>query len=542
MTDFHLSRRGFLGVAAAISAAPLLGACGPTGGGSTKPTGNGAVAAALPDYIPLSLTSPDLPGDGAAIQDGYYRYPYEDAVRSVTKKPGSGGKVSFLTLTFGSIGTPLAQNQYWQAVNEELGIEYDVQTTLADSFLQKVQTTVAGGDIPDLVTFSSGFPIPQTPALLAAKFTELSEYVSGSAIEKYPNLANIPSQAWRGTVFNGGIYGVPCARPTAGAPINAYQDMFDAIGITEAPRSLQELREALKEVTNEGGSLWGVPNPFAALFYGRFGYGAPNVWAESGGKFTNEIETDEYLAALEWAASVHRDGSMHPDGITIEDGNRLFASKNVATTIGSATGWPGVFTGAAKSGSTLSAWVAPAAGEQQAVLYAGSGLGFFTAFTKADDPELIKERLRIANWIASPFGTQEDRLLKFGIEGVHHELVNGAPVTNDLFGEERGIAFGYTANGPIPQLNVANPESTDVIHTFQTTTKDMLVDDASLGLYSETAPTKNATLQTMITTAVNDIVLGRKDATYWTDEVVPQWRSGGGDTIRGEYEKSLASR
>ena len=541
MTVLKPSRRGFLSAAVLLGGAVgtgLLSGC--AGGSSTGNTGANSKVA-LPAYIPSSLVEANLPGKGAAIQAGFFKYPLDDRRRTVEAAPGNGSSLSFLTLTFGAVGTAKEQNKYWQFMNKELNADMDVQTTLADSYLQKVQTVVAGGQIPDMVTFGSNYPIPQTPALLKSKFTDITSHVSGDAIKDYPNLANIPTEAWQATVFNGGIYGVPCPRPTGGAPILAYTDSFAAAGVAAAPKNLEDLRDALKAVTDPGKSLWGVSNPFSAAYYGRLGNGSPNNWREEGGKFTHEIETEEFEAALAWAAQVKQDGSIHPDGITVEDGNRLFAARNVATTLGSATGWPGVYAAAVKAGTKVAPWVAPAAEGKSAVLHAGSPYGFFTAFAKTDDAERIKEMLRIANYMASPFGSQEHLNVTYGVKDLHWTDKNGVITPTDLAKTEKGISFSYLSNAPIPQFNPGFEEGTKLIHEFQTKTEPMLVSDPSLVLFSDAWSNKKAQLNTLITTAINDVVLGRKPVTAIKSELVPAWKAAGGDQACKEFEEALAA-
>mgnify|MGYP006196916405 CR=1 FL=1 len=42
--------------------------------------------------------------------------------------------------------------------------------------------------------------------------------------------------------------------------------------------------------------------------------------------------------------------------------------------------------------------------------------------------ERIKELLALCNWLAAPLGTSEFMFRKYGIEGTHYTMENGAPV------------------------------------------------------------------------------------------------------------------
>jgi len=59
-----------------------------------------------------------------------------------------------------------------------------------------------------------------------------------------------------------------------------------------------------------------------------------------------------------------------------------------------------------------------------------------------------------------------------------------------------------------------------------------------LGLYSNAFATKNATIDKTFTTALYDIVQGRKPFNS-VDDLIATWRKTGGDAIRGEFEDQL---
>jgi len=55
------------------------------------------------------------------------------------------------------------------------------------------------------------------PAVQQGAFTDLTAYLSGNALNAYPNLAKIPPISWQNTKIKVKIYGPPRARPLAGA-------------------------------------------------------------------------------------------------------------------------------------------------------------------------------------------------------------------------------------------------------------------------------------------------------------------------------------
>src|SRR5690625_5347767 len=65
-------------------------------------------------------------------------------------------------------------------------------------------------------------------------------------------------------------------------------------------------------------------------------------------------------------------------------------------------------------------------------LYRGAPVNIFSFLKKNDDEEQVRELLRIADWCASPFGTEEFELLTYGVEGTHFVRVeHGMPELYD---------------------------------------------------------------------------------------------------------------
>jgi putative aldouronate transport system substrate-binding protein len=66
----------------------------------------------------------------------------------------------------------------------------------------------------------------------------------------------------------------------------------------------------------------------------------------------------------------------------------------------------------------------------------------------------------------------------------------------------------------------------------------MGIQNPVVGLYSATGARQAASLNQKVGDGLNDIIFGRSDVST-LDTLVRDWRAGGGDTIRGEYEAAL---
>jgi putative aldouronate transport system substrate-binding protein len=61
----------------------------------------------------------------------------------------------------------------------------------------KLNTTIAGGQLPDLLSLGSGngSAVANLPDFLNAMCMDLTPFLSGDAVKEYPNLANLPAYA-----------------------------------------------------------------------------------------------------------------------------------------------------------------------------------------------------------------------------------------------------------------------------------------------------------------------------------------------------------
>ena len=73
----------------------------------------------------------------------------------------------------------------------------------------------------------------------------------------------------------------------------------------------------------------------------------------------------------------------------------------------------------------------PAADGGTPTYWANSGILGYSVIKQAP-PDRIKELLRVMDYLAAPFGTQEDLLLQYGLPDVHYTLdANGKLPIND---------------------------------------------------------------------------------------------------------------
>src|SRR5262249_23736592 len=262
-----VNRRTFLRLAAAASVglSALLEACG-TGlplappAPTASPRAGGAAwsgGASLPPYVPTQGPKPDLAGNEDGLQHGSFTYP-KNPFKSVTQTPGLGTDVVAMTRDAGGPPPPLDQNAAWQAVNKQLNANMKLQIVSPADYQARVATVMAGGDTPDLMYFMTGTQV--TPGLadfLKASFADLGPYLGGDAIKDYPNLAGLPTSAWKLTRYNNSIYGIPLPRPSVDNIWFVNQTRFDALGLTQ-PKNKDDFKRVLMALTRPQMNQYGL--------------------------------------------------------------------------------------------------------------------------------------------------------------------------------------------------------------------------------------------------------------------------------------------
>jgi putative aldouronate transport system substrate-binding protein len=166
---------------------------------------------------------------------------------------------------------------------------------------------------------------------------------------------------------------------------------------------------------------------------------------------------------------------------------------------------------------------------------------FGISYFKKGSDERVKLVLRVLDYIAAPFGSQERTLLDYGAEGVHFNRdAAGTPVLTDKGRAEVLSTWKYITNNP--QVLFSPDRSQQYATDIQADEKamgDVAIPDPTLGSYSPTYTAQQALLDQALNDGVNDIVVGRSQLTD-LDGLIRDWRNNGGDKARGEYQDALA--
>jgi putative aldouronate transport system substrate-binding protein len=455
--------------------------------------------------------------------------------------PGDGSTVHGSVPTNSPVPPTKSSNPYWQGLDERMGVDLDLTITPNADFGNKFATQVAGDTLGDVFTVFGSFPY--LPQFLEAKAQDLTEHLSGSGVRDYPYLANLPTASWRGTVFSGGIYGVPVPRgPLTSQALYRRQDLFEGLGVDPSFGSVDEFLQVCRQVSDPHANRWALASVPTSILAPMLGL--PNQWQEDGGRLTHMYETSEYQDLLEVSRKLIAEGLVHPDSVTAYNGKVWFVQGSAVMLSDTYSAIPGLLQ-QATPGSGFDLTIAPFVGPSGATPapWLGDPNNAITALSAAS-PDRVRTLLEVLNWCASPFGTEAWMFRKFGIEGRDFEYQGGAPVLTKTGNSETALGefpLQYFTECPLPLFYSGAPQITDVVYESLASWLDAGIPNPVYGLYSPTNSTKGPAVGTYATNAINDVLLGREPVSSWTG-VVREWRRRGGDAMRREYQEALAAR
>ncbi|MET9800898.1 extracellular solute-binding protein [Streptomyces sp. NPDC006368] len=539
------SRRSVLASTAVAALAvaggtPLLNACSGSANSETEGTTTGKkLRGVLPAFVPSDVVEPDLPGKNGSALGFTTTLPAAELAVSVPRKLGKGGPVTIMAPIWGT--PPASGNPYWKAMDEAIGVRVTWQNQDGVTYGQKLGAVLASSSLPDAVVIPAWELGGKIPSAITNKFADLGPYLSGDKVKEYPNLAAIPTGAWQRSVFGGKLRGLPM--PASEVPNIApfYRaDLFTERGY-RPPTTAQEFLDLAKEITSARNKVWGCGDMTWAA-YKFFGVldEKPVCWKLVDDKLVHRIETDEYLEALAWSRSLYSAGVVHPDA-RAESGDmgNLLAAGQVWMYNADLSDWYGktVVQRLDDPGFSMAAmdYFHHDGGDPR--LFAGSPANIWAFISKKADERTIRDILAVANFTAAPYGTKEQRLKAYGVEGVHHTVKGGAITKTETGNNQVFATYEYVAG---PQPFIAHPNHPDVV-------KGMVGWQQRMGAFvtkplfhgmQVQEPTRWAELTSQFEDLEKDIVRGRKKVSDM-QQAVSDWRSRGGDQLRDWYRKLL---
>ncbi|NLT53547.1 MAG: extracellular solute-binding protein [Actinomycetales bacterium] len=534
------SRRSFLFTVAAgagaLAAPSVLAGCESDSAKKTGGTSTSELAKILPAYVPSTLVPPDIPSANGS-DPGYLKYP-TDQITTVPEAPGAGGSYTAITPLWGAI--PSAKgNKYYEAMNAAFGASLAMKPANGNTYGDVLPTLFTGDKLPDWIDIPSWNTTNLNfGSAVEAKFVDLTPFLSGDNVKKYPNLANVPSNAWQAGVWNGKLFGIPVypSNVVLAGAIFYRQDMFEKAGIAE-PKSADELFEAGKALTDPKKKVWGFDDLWTYLAQP---FDIPFKWAiDSSDKLVHKYETEEIIQALEFMRKIVAAELIHPDALAgnTNETKQRFTSGKIAM-YGDGTGaWGGMVEQQDLAGDTvfkmqaMQPFTASGTGTPRYAL--GNGASMFSYLNKKLNKAQIEECLRLANYIAAPFGSAEYTLVNFGPADVTHTMeANGPKLTKT---GEKQVATTYQFLATAPSVT-SKPGYEDWVRTYcdwHAKAGATAYKPVFYGM-NITEPQQYSSIGQPVEDTITDVCRNRKSIDDFK-KAVDTWRRNGGDALRDFY-------
>jgi putative aldouronate transport system substrate-binding protein len=551
---YRMSRRRFIsttaGAAGAVAAAPLLAACGNGASAQAGSTSADELAKILPTYVPLDVSGikPDFPSvDGS--MPGYLNYP-TNLIHTVHETPGSGSTYTAVAPDWGAIPRT-AGNTYYQALNAALGANMQWQPSNGTTYPTSLPTLFAGNKLPDWIEVPtwaepSGFGQATQTAL-----ADLTPYLAGDKIKEYPNLAGIYSSGWQQGIWDGKISGIPTtvADFQTGLLLYYRADILDKLGIgTPKVTTISDLYDLGMEINDPSARRWAFDDIWTFLCY-PWDFASSWYLNDKGDLITN-WETEGIIEAMNWYRTLFQAGMVNPDAVAGSNPNsgagvqRFYSGQDVITTNGGGS-W------------NYSDAVAGAAANQN---YRRMAFDFFAAaggtprvsiappteyvsyFNKNLKPDQIKELLRIANYLAAPFGSYEYTLVNYGAANVDYTKTSNGPVLTATGNKDvDNVVPNLLASTNNVVSNPGYPDiTTELAHFYQRNAKygykplfyamNITVPD-DLATANTYAPFSNTTTANIMF----EVVRGRATIGDY-QSTLDEWLRNGGNKLKAFYE------
>jgi len=556
--SIEMNRRTFVNGAVAVAGAaamsPLLAACGSgnsghrTGGTNTKK----GMAAALPDHVPSNAVQADIPstaGTGSAVTDpGFLKYP-TDLVKSVSEVPGSGGSYTALTPLWATVPPP--NNAFYRAMNKALGATLTMKPANGNTYNTVIPTLTAARKLPDWVQMPGWWnPNFNVGELAGTQLADLTPYLAGGKIKQYPNLAAQPTGAWQAGIWEDRLYGIPTFASGFALPGQYFYrgDVFDAKGISaDEVTSIDDFFALGKELTSAKAGVWAFDDVWAYIFQ-MFDFA--QKFTVTDGKLVHKYEQPQFIEALNWCYKLAKSGSMHPDALAgnNNDGKTRFYAGKVLITGDGQGAWneADAQAGIAADKNYRRASFKPfsADGKSAPRLFLNPSAGMFSYLNAKLKPAQIEECLRIANYLAAPYGSAEYTLVNFGVEGVDYTRgANGPTPTKAGQADVQAQTFPFLAT---PVSVVSNPD-------FPQLTKDRCLWNSAAAKYAYkpvfwnmniTVPKRFATADAAqaVEDTIKDVYHGIKPVSAFQDALSTWKGSGGGDRLVAWYQTAILDK
>lgn len=475
--------------------------------------------------------------------------------------PAPGDKLESLSIMapFLSTTSPKDGNEIESAVEKQIGVDLKINWVPNASYGDKVNITLAGDNLPQVMVIQGKDPGFVRNAEAGA-FWDLTDHLAD-----YPNLKTDLPDVQKASSINGKVYGVFRARDAMREAVIIRKDWLENLGL-EMPKTTDDLAEVARAFSEDDPDGNGADDTYGLIipkWPGTIGtnspwdaietwYGAGTRWAERDGELVPSFTTDEWLEAVQFERELVESGVVNADYATFDSAkwNEPFLNGQggIILDVHSRAGQLiGLFKQADPENFDkyvdITGNLAGPDGEVHALPTAGySGFLSIPKSSVRTEGEL-RQVLQVLNDMNSD---EVGPLLNNGIEGVTYALDGNLAVGVDDVSQELKDTIGAYAQlgtnvngfkGYLPkQASDYEQEMYDKRKQIEAADLEKADFDPAAPYMSPTYVSKGAQLDNIVADARIQYIAGQLDLAGLKD-AIERWRSSGGDDIIAEINE-----
>ncbi|MDO3411872.1 extracellular solute-binding protein [Saccharibacillus sp. CPCC 101409] len=375
---------------------------------------------------------------------------------------GDSGPLEVSVMTITPSATPASDdNVIKRAIEKATNSKLNIQWVSNNIYADKLNLTLASGDIPELIMINDPFSSTFTKMVNQGAFWDISPY-----IHDYPNLTNgIPEIAWETTKqADGGSYGIPRPRPVDDISFFIIRkDWLDNLGL-EPPTTTDELYTVMKAFVEDDPDGDGKKDTTALASYispDDFNIGpALNAiensftgangswkWDESQQKLIYTAFLPETRESLEYLAKAYKEGLLPEDLLSLKltQARELFTRGEAGIIVDKTGTMRNIYADELKkvdpSFKYTDFYPLTAINDYTPL---GSGYNGILAIPKTVSEDKLKRILKLVDtWM----NHDVFEIQKYGLEGVHYKLENGKKIADkEKLSADNASDFNHIVN------------------------------------------------------------------------------------------------
>ncbi|MDX8045747.1 extracellular solute-binding protein [Gracilibacillus sp. S3-1-1] len=451
-----------------------------------------------------------------------------------------------------SAQAPASDNPIIEKIEEATDTKLDITWVMDEVYDEKMNAVIATSTVPQALFVKNQDSFKK----MKDSIDENQYWDIEPFLEDYEYLRNLNPDVLDNTRVNGKLYTLYSGRDASRWGLIYRKDWADNLGL-DAPTNTDELYEMFRAFTEDDPNNSGEDDTIGVaaasdLVYGGFKFtssyfGTPNNWGEKDGELLPEFMFDEYIDTMDFFKDLRGKGYVNQDfpATSQSDQNDMLI-----------TGKAGAVVSCICSAGSFQDQLQ--ASDPDAVLdvqnrisgpnngpgnWSNSGYGSVVLFPKASNEteEDLRNVLAFFNELMKP---ENYNLLTYGIEGTHYEVVDGKakgiesateqsqrevrPVLGLVIGDETTV----DAYQPYPKNELYAKQYEQIRDN-----NNILINDPTAPLDSETFGQKGGALQQIIDDATSNYMLGDLDLDGFNEEI-DRWKAEGGEQVIEEYNEA----